>query len=76
MYKTLNKIDLEIFTIDMELYGFDADTTADEIERLETCATVEDYIRASRVGATVRLTRAERKEVFALYSLWIAKEVA
>ena len=38
-----------------------------EILVLRDCATEADYFRASRVGATLRLNRAMRRTVWALY---------
>jgi len=38
-----------------------------EIMVLRKCATEADYFRASRIGATLRLNRAMRRTVWALY---------
>lgn len=76
MYKTIREEELEVFFGDMELLGFNRAEAKKELARLEGCHSELDYIKASRVGATVRLTRAMRREVYDSYSLWVSKEVA
>lgn len=72
MYKTIKQEQREVFFADMELLGFDDKATNEELTRLTTCETELEYIKTSRVGATVRLSRANRKEIFNSYSLWVA----
>lgn len=69
--KTIKEEQTEVFFIDMELLGFDHAAAMVELCRLQACETEADYIRSSRVGATVKLSRVQRREVFNIYYTWM-----
>ena len=70
-HKAIEQQQREVFFLEMELCGFMQHQTEQELEILENCNTELDYIKASRVGKTVKINRAQRKEIFSHYTLWM-----
>ena len=62
----------ECFNGDLKAIGFTYAQIKAELEILKTCKEEIDYIRASRVGKTIRLNRKQRKEIYASYDCWVA----
>jgi len=70
--KTIKQEEKEIFFTDMFVLGFDKKEALIELGILKECETEADYIKASRIGRTVSVTRKQRKEIFSSYATWAA----
>lgn len=73
-YKTIKQEQTEIFYQDLENLGFNFTKTKRELALLRECPTENDYIRASRVGFDIAITRKQRKEIYNSYETWM-KEI-
>lgn len=73
-HKPIKAQEKEVFNQDLLLMGFGYDDIRAELQLLRSCPEMEDYIRASRIGKKVKLTRAVKKEIYLSYELWVKED--